>query len=120
MRKQIAITVALIVAVGCLAMAQQPRITRAADTTKAENGRWQIVNGTPEMSRNIMLLDTQTGDSWITCADSKAGTNWCSMSRTYEQVGGVQSSESPVPPPMPKCLQYDKYGYCTQFEPPKP
>jgi hypothetical protein len=47
------------------------------------NGRYQIVNGTPEMARNIMLLDTQTGQTWAVClVDNK--DSWCAMHRYQE------------------------------------
>ncbi len=44
------------------------------------NGRFQIVNATPDQTRNIMLLDTVTGDTWLTCT-SDGATGWCPMSR---------------------------------------
>jgi len=44
--------------------------------------RWQIFNGTPEMAKNIMLLDTVTGQTWILCHDSKTNADgWCNMFR---------------------------------------
>jgi hypothetical protein len=124
MKKQTVVISALIVAIVCLAIAQ-PNATQTRTTTtntQTANGRWQIVNGTPEMTRNIMLLDTQTGDSWINCSDSKGATNWCSMSRGYEQVGMTQPSEVPAPQPaqvpMPKCLRYYESGICAEYEKP--
>ena len=45
------------------------------------NGRYQIVNGTPEMARNIMLLDTATGKTWVYCGDSDKVGAWCPMER---------------------------------------
>ena len=39
----------------------------AVVTGGAPNGRFQIVNGTPDVARNIMLLDTVTGDTWLFC-----------------------------------------------------
>ena len=44
-------------------------------------GRFQIVNGTPAMSRNVMLLDTLTGDSWQICGANKSINEWCLMAR---------------------------------------
>ena len=124
MRKQTVIFGVLAGVIVCLAIAQPNATqTRTTNNTKAENGRWQIVNGTPELSRNIMLLDTQTGDSRITC-DGADGTGWCALPRTYIQVSKPLASKSSVPQPsespMPKCLRYDKNGYCAEFEPPKP
>jgi hypothetical protein len=40
----------------------------------AKEGRYQIVNGTPELTRNIMLLDTWTGNTWIVCEDKEAAS----------------------------------------------
>jgi hypothetical protein len=62
----------------------------SADRTAV--GRYQIVNGTPELTRNIMLLDTATGQTWQICtifgpADpgnpgkSIEFASWCLMSR---------------------------------------
>lgn len=41
-------------------------------------GRYQVVNGTPDVARNIMLLDTASGDTWIYCNESPS---WCKMPR---------------------------------------
>lgn len=49
-------------------------------------GRYQIMNGTPELTRNIMLLDTWTGDTWIICGNKDGPTGWCVMDRDYEQA----------------------------------
>lgn len=45
-------------------------------------GRFQIVNGTPQMTQNIMLLDTVTGDSWIICANKDRETLWCKIEKS--------------------------------------
>lgn len=49
-------------------------------------GRFQVVNPTPDMSRNIMLLDSMTGETWIACdsrdPDGSATTQWCVIPRT--------------------------------------
>ncbi len=84
MRKQTIIVGVLVVVIVCFVMAQ-PNATQTRTIPKTENGRWQIVNGTPELAHNIMLLDTQTGDTWITCGN-KESTDWCSMSRGYVQA----------------------------------
>jgi len=46
-------------------------------------GRYQIVNGMPSTERNIILLDTETGRTWILCngkaAQGATSTNWCAM-----------------------------------------
>lgn len=85
MKYRIGMIVALlIVATTCIVIAQQPKTVRPP-----ENGRFEIVNGTPDAARNIMLLDTQTGDSWIMCSGSNGVTGWCRMDRTYTQTGGT-------------------------------
>ena len=117
MRRQTLAIGALVVAIACLVMAR-PNATQTRSTI-TDNGRWQVVNGTPEFARNIMLLDTQTGNSWITCTDSKGVTSWCTIPRGYEQVGNSQSSSPPTQAPnMPKCLRYvpGQPGYCAEFE----
>lgn len=47
-------------------------------------GRFQVINGTPGFARNIMLLDSQSGRTWVLCTvkDSTTATdsNWCAMS----------------------------------------
>jgi hypothetical protein len=45
-------------------------------------GRFQIVNGTPEMTQNIMLLDTLTGDSWVICNGGGGKTNRCRIEKS--------------------------------------
>lgn len=74
------IAIATVFAVACAdAKAQQRPID--------ENGRYQIINGTPQFARNIMLLDTQTGRTWIQCETGDSakfvtqGSNWCEMLR---------------------------------------
>jgi hypothetical protein len=50
--------------------------------TTGHVGRYQIANGTGEWARNIMLLDTETGDSWRLCqaATPRDTTSaWCPM-----------------------------------------
>jgi hypothetical protein len=51
-------------------------------TGGAPPGRFQIVNGTPTMTQNIMLLDTVTGESWILCETANRATGWCRMPRS--------------------------------------
>jgi len=47
------------------------------------NGRWQVINPTPEFVGHTMLLDTQTGRTWKVCTvDKKDG--WCAIHR-YEE-----------------------------------
>ena len=47
------------------------------------NGRFQIVNPTPERAMNIMLLDTVTGKTWQMCGgNAGAVSSWCLMERS--------------------------------------
>ncbi len=54
---------------------------RAIQVDLRPNGRFQVMNGTPQLARNIMLVDTQTGRVWITCEtksrESTTNVNWC-------------------------------------------
>jgi hypothetical protein len=56
---------------------------RNAQASAATPGRYQIINGTPQFARNIMLVDTHTGRSWLLCEtkdkESATSTNWCAM-----------------------------------------
>lgn len=67
--------------------AQSPQPARAI-VQGAGNGRYQIVNGTPEMARNIMLLDSVTGKTWQICGGNGAAgdeiASWCPMVRAGE------------------------------------
>jgi len=59
-----------------------PQVVRASAP-----GRWTIVNGTPGFAKNIMLLDTATGDTWVKCEDSEGVDMWCSVARTNFTTG---------------------------------
>ncbi len=59
----------------------------------APNGRFQIVNGTPEMTRNIMLLDTVSGDSWILCT-TEGAQGWCRMPRSHGTASNLTDGKS--------------------------
>jgi hypothetical protein len=114
MTKQTVIFSILVGVIACLAMAQ-PNATQTKTTNnpKAESGRWQIVNGTPEQASNIMLLDTQTGDSWITCFSSDGGTMWCLILKTNSSaINKAHADKSPV-----QCLRWEN-GVCVEI--PKP
>jgi hypothetical protein len=84
MRKQTFVIGMLVVTIALLLVARP----NASQTTQAHTGRWQIVNGTPQLSENIMLLDTETGNSWITCnlpspdSISEVSTGWCALTKT--------------------------------------
>lgn len=63
----------------------------------AADGRWQIVNPTPNMVRNTMLLDTQTGQAWVTCLDDAGHVAWCGpVKRTSGTI--TPGSDKPDPP----------------------
>jgi hypothetical protein len=82
-------------AVAFLLLAQTNFTQTRTAITSGVNGRWQIVNGTPEMSRNIMLLDTQTGDSWINCTSASGQNDWCVITRT--NLPTSSSDKTPQP-----------------------
>ena len=68
--------------------------TQPAPETPSRNpeiGRYQVTNGTPSMSRNIMLLDTVTGHTWILCTDQGGNSAWCKMPK-YETPAGFSKS----------------------------
>jgi len=48
----------------------------------SQAGRFQVVNGTPEITRNIMLLDSVTGEAWIYCDHQGGVPGWCYMPRS--------------------------------------
>jgi hypothetical protein len=54
-----------------------------AVASSSRTARFQVTNGTPEMSRNIILVDTQTGKTWLLCGtkdqESIVNTGWCAM-----------------------------------------
>lgn len=76
-------------------LAQEPKHRQIV---KSGPGRFQIVNGTPDMARNIMLLDTETGDAWVACEDqnkpddsqphyvdpASTGHRWCFIPKDYK------------------------------------
>lgn len=51
--------------------------------------RYKIVNPLPGAALNIMLLDSATGDTWVSCVDSKGITMWCVVEKGGEQLGGI-------------------------------
>src|SRR5277367_3839022 len=100
MKKRTAVLGILVGAILCL-IAAQPNATqtRPPETIKAGNGRWAIVNGTPELAHNIMLLDTQTGDAWILCNSADGETNWCTITRTSSTTSTKSASGELFVPP---------------------
>jgi hypothetical protein len=83
MRSGLVLAGGLIVSVWFFVAVRQPG--RSGDVVQAQaavTGRYQVVNGTPEIARNIMLLDTVTGDSWILCVGVNDETTWCKIPRS--------------------------------------
>lgn len=70
----------LLVGVGAALVFRTGVAEAAAPISSGGPGRYQVVNGTPDLTRNIMLLDTQTGSTWIKCSDSGV-SGWCLMPR---------------------------------------
>jgi hypothetical protein len=66
----------------------QPQPPQSAAVQRT--GRFEIVNGTPDMARNIMLLDTWTGDSWEKCSSTDNDDGWCPL----PQFSGTAASSS--------------------------
>jgi hypothetical protein len=53
----------------------------AATSAAAAHGRWQVVAFTPAEDTDVdgaILLDTQTGDSYVLC---EYATAWCKLDR---------------------------------------
>ena len=71
-----------ILVLGQKTRAQAPQSSPSRVVASQGNGRFQIVNGTPDLTRNIMLLDTETGDSWIICVTTDNADGWCRMQRS--------------------------------------
>jgi hypothetical protein len=44
-------------------------------------GRFQVVNASPSFAGYIMLLDSDTGETWIICGSAESGNHWCDMKR---------------------------------------
>jgi hypothetical protein len=72
------------------AQATPPGQQQVVRSTSA--GRWSIVNGTPQYARNIMLLDTATGQTWTKCADKDGAEFWCYVTRTMAPTANSDTS----------------------------
>lgn len=46
-----------------------------------ETGRYQVVNPTPDRAMHIMLVDTQTGQTWMICM-VEGESQWCPMRKS--------------------------------------
>jgi hypothetical protein len=82
MKRAVAVTVAVVLVLVFWLGVPARGDSRAA--VQSGGGRFQIVNGTPEMTRNIMLLDSTSGESWIVCTDEGGTSGWCQMTRFKE------------------------------------
>ena len=60
-----------------VARAQAPKPHTFTGAQSSYVGRYQVVNGTPQFARNIMLLDTVTGMTWVYCNASDGSDTWC-------------------------------------------
>lgn len=87
--KRLVVGLVVLASVAAITFAQG-RSTLPQPVTVA-SGRFLIVNGTPEFSNNIMLLDTATGDSWIYCAHQNGVSGWCFMPRSSTPAGKSSS-----------------------------
>ena len=59
-----------------------PPVSPELDVEFAKNQkpkRYQVINGTPHLARNIMLLDTVKGETSILCQASDNSIRWCPM-----------------------------------------
>ena len=45
-------------------------------------GRYEVINGTPGMTRNIMLIDRKTSSTWLFC-DIDSSSAWCPMGKDF-------------------------------------
>jgi len=78
-----AIPLSVVAAVGTVRQveAQARPVTPIPAPVSVSAGRWQIVNGAPEFRNMVMLLDTATGQTWVSCVDDGA-QGWCKMFRS--------------------------------------
>lgn len=94
---------------------------------KEENGRYQITavtwnsdvtGGVPYTA--VFMVDTKTGYVCQVVSDKvRKGELMGGTTLPYCTQSGPQSTGLERPDvPMPKCLHYDKNGFCTEFEHP--
>jgi hypothetical protein len=74
--------------VAVAAAAAQPTVTPAPEV-RGVAGRFQIV----DVTADVLLLDTATGDSWVKCASSETSAMWCAMLRS----ANMTRPRTPVP-----------------------
>jgi hypothetical protein len=83
---------AVLAAVAAVSLAMLTTTALAQRAHGSEPGRYQLFNGTPGLTQNIMLLDTATGQAWVTCSGDE-GRVWCSMPRTTHVSAGTARSD---------------------------
>ena len=82
--KSISYAVVLSLAVFVPACAQAPAAQSSQSNVSASAGRWQVVQAefTARSEKYPILLDTQTGETWLQTWDSTAGYVW---KRTFQK-----------------------------------
>ena len=55
------------------------RLNEPLSPSSRVTGRWDIVNGHPGTARNIMLIDTFLGDTFVACTRGVGASSWCTM-----------------------------------------
>lgn len=90
--RRILFVVAVVIGFGLGALVKHANAAPAPGSSGGSPGRWQVVNGTPDMTRNIMLLDSTTGETWVTCS-SEDGRSWCYMPRTNHRTTGASAAD---------------------------
>jgi len=65
-------------------------------------GRYRVMNATPTIAANTMLLDTISGRSWITCPGPEGLPGWCAVAlRQHKGAPSVRDDLPPLPVPKP-------------------
>lgn len=87
------IAILAVLATGCATPASDASaspVQAGQPTATTRIGRFQVVNPTPEFAKNVMLLDTESGRTWILCTTSDTATatdsNWCPMAIMGEEL----------------------------------
>lgn len=87
-----AVLVAGLIVSSPLVAQRRPTVAEAdAFMAQRQEGRFVIVNGTPDLARNIMLLDTATGESWVSCT-GRGVSGWCKQPR-FEEAARADSAD---------------------------
>ncbi len=64
-------------------IAEMQAALKALPASLPKGARFQVMNGTPQFARNIMLVDTESGRVWVVCEtkgqQTSTSTNWCAM-----------------------------------------